>query len=268
MKAHADPLRLMRCAQFALLSVLASIAAAAWAQSAPELIEESLRRHAAPAYVYQEQTLILSDNQGQHTVRTTRYYARMDESGRKRLLVIHTPEELRGTTIFVARDAKGGGRLGPEPSSPVFGSEFSVADFEGEQPADFLYELEDAQDMDRVPHHVLRARPRDAAVSHATGYGVRRIYLRKDNLFVSRVDFLDRRGRITKRQTFRDPRPDESGAWRPGMILAEDLREDRRTLLKVERRVHSADYVPNAVFGAVSDELRDAVRDARRAGLR
>jgi hypothetical protein len=74
------------------------------------------------------------------------------------------------------------------------------------------------------------------------------IYLRKDNLFVSRIDYHDREGRPARRQSFRDPIPDESGIWRAGMVLMEDLRDGRRTLLKIERRVHSADYVPAAVF--------------------
>ena len=42
-----------------------------------------------------------------------------------------------------------------------------------------------------------------------------------------------------------------SGAWRAGMVLSEDLREDRRTLLKIERRVYSPDYVPAAVFAGM-----------------
>jgi hypothetical protein len=83
------------------------------------------------------------------------------------------------------------------------------------------------------------------------GYHERRIYLRKDNLFVSRIDYRDRDGREARRQTFRDPRPDESGAWRAGMVLMEDLRNGGRSLLKVERRVHSADYVPAAVFAGL-----------------
>ena len=240
--------------------VLFTLASGAWAQNARALIEDSLRRHAPPAHVYQEQTLILSDSLGRHTVRTARFYERNDASGDKRLLVIDTPADLRGAAVFVARDAQGGGRRGPAPSSQVFGSDFSVADFEGEQPRDFDYALEDSQDLDRVSHHVLRATPRDPAVSLATGYGVRRIYLRKDNLYVSRVDFLDRQGRLAKRRTFRNPRPDASGAWEAGMVLTEDLLEDRRTLIKVERRVHSPDYVPDAVF--------EGLRAGLRAGLR
>lgn len=218
------------------------------AQSARELMEGSLRRHVLPAHVYQEQTLVVTDSQRKHTVRTARFYGRSDPSGARRLLVIESPADLRGASVFVERDAQGARRRGPEASSAVFGMDFSVADFEDEQLRSFEYAAEDSQDLDRESHHVVRATPKDEGVSRDTGYGVRRIFLRKDNLFVTRIDFLDRQGRLAKRRTFRDPRPDESGAWRAGMILTEDLREDRRTLIKIERRVHSADYVPEAVF--------------------
>lgn len=243
-----------------LFFLLSCLAANAWAQTGRELIEDSIRRHAPPDHVYQEQTLILSDRLGQNTVRTARYYERHDASGRKSLLVIQTPAELRGTAIYIARDAQGGRRHGPDPASPVFGSDFTIADFEGEQPGDHIYVLEESQDFDRVSHYVVRASPRNEAVSLATGYGTRRIYVRKDNLFVSRIDFLDRQGSLVKRRTFRDPRPDESGAWGAGMILTEDLLETRRTLVKIDRRVHSPDYVPEAVFAGTREEKRAGLR--------
>jgi hypothetical protein len=239
----------------AFVSGLLLAATPAGAQGARELVEQSLRRHAPPPNVYQEQTLILSDPLGKHTVRTLRYYARHEAAGTRRLAVIQTPEDLRGMYVLVARDAKGE-RRGPEAASPFFGSNFTVADFEGEQPEKFNYEMEDGQDLDRISHHVIRAIPKDAEVARETGYGTRRLYLRKDNLFLSRVDSMDRQGRVIRRQTFRDPHPDDKGAWQAGMILTEDLREERRTLIKVDRRVHSADYVPDLVF------------DRQRVGLR
>jgi len=232
----------------ALLLLLLLFAARASAQSGLELVEESLRRQAPPPYTFEEQVLVLSDSLGQNTVRTLRYYARNDAGGSKRLMVVDTPSDLRGIKVYVTREAAGGVRRGPAASSPVFGSDYTVADFEGEQPADFDYEREPSQELERVTHFVVRATPKDAAVARATGYGVRRLYLRKDNLFVSRIDHIDRHARLVRRQTFKDPRPDDTGAWRPRMTLTEDLREDRRTLLKVERRVHSADYVPADVF--------------------
>jgi hypothetical protein len=239
--------------QVLLLIVLAGLAAGAGAQQgARELIEQSLRRHAPPAHVYEEQALVLADRQGQNSVRTVRYYALRDASGSKTLRVIETPADAKGTAIYVARDARDDARHGAAASSPVFGSGFSVADLEGEQPQDFRYERDGDHDLERVPHYVLRAIPAAALVSVATGYHERRIYLRKDNLYISRIDYLGADGRPARRQTFRDPRPDESGAWRPGMILMEDLRDGGRALLKVERRVHSPDYVPPAVFAGLS----------------
>ncbi len=241
-------------ARFAVAVILAVFAAATATATAVQdgrpLIEASLARYSPPAYVYQEQTMVLSDLAGNRTVRTVRYYARNRDGWRQRLLVIQTPAELRGRSVFIARNANGG-RRGPMPSSLLFGSEVSVADFEGEQPGDFRYTVEDSQDLDRVAHHVVLATPRDAGVTLATGYGERRLFLRKDNLFVARIDYLDSRGNVARRRTFRDPQTDETGAWRAAMTLTEDLREARRTLLKVDRRVHSADYVPDAVFAGL-----------------
>ena len=243
--------RLMKPAASVLLLLTACLATAAWAQNGRELIEKSLRLHAPPAAVYEEQTLVLSDPQGHYTVRTVRRYARHDANGDTNLLVMETPAESKGTSIYVDREASGGTRRGTAASSPVFGSNFSVADLEGEQVRNFTYERDDDQDLDRVPHFVLRVLPADESVARATEYRQRRIYLRKDNLFISRIDYRDSAGRLARRQTFRDPQPDESGVWRPAMILMEDLRDGRRPLLKVERSVHSPDYVPAEVFAGI-----------------
>lgn len=240
----------MNPARFALLA-LVFLAAPAWAQSGLELIEESLARHAQPAYVYTEEILVLSNNLGQHTVRTVRHYAQRDDNGLRSLRVIETPVELRGIEISVVRDARGAMRRGADPFSQVFGSDFSVADLEGEQPQNFVYTRTEDLELDRITHRVVHALPRDEAVARATGYAERRIYLRKDNLFISRIDYHDRRGRLARRETFRDPRPDETGAWRAGMILMENLRDQRRSLLKIERRVHSRDYIPADIFAGL-----------------
>jgi len=238
----------MKRVYIAFFAALVCLRAEASSQGGRELIEDSLRRHAEPAYVYQEQTFVLIDRLGRHSVRTARYYAQHDAKGSRNLLVIETPAESKGTAIFIYREAGDGVRHGTAAGSPVFGSNFSVADLEEERPLNFRYERDHDQDLDMVPHYVLWALAAEASAAHATGSHKRRIYLRKDNLFISRIDHHDKEGSLVKRQTFRDPRPDESGAWRAGMILMEDLRDDRRTLLKVERRVHSPDYVPAAVF--------------------
>jgi hypothetical protein len=235
----------------AFLLALTSLVQMAGAEDGRNLIEESLRRYAVPAHVYEEHALVLTDRHGQTTVRTARYYALRDDTGSRNLRVIDTPAEAKGAAIYIDRDARGELRAGAAASAPVFGSTFTVADLEVEKIRDFTYEREGDHDIERVAHFVLRSQPADDAVARRTGYRERWIYLRKDNLFVSRIDYRDREGRHVRRQTFRDPRPDESGAWRAGMILMEDVKEGGRSLLKIERRVHSADYVPATVFAAL-----------------
>ncbi len=230
------------------------------------LVEEALGRHAQAPYVYEELTLVLSDAAGQRRVRTARQYRRSEPDGSaRRLLVFDSPADVRGTALLL-RYAAGqparrsvylpalGRELGfgadGEAAGRVFGTDFSMADLEGERLQDFDYVREADRDLERVPHYTVRARPRNEAVARATGYAERRIFLRKDNRFVSRIDYFDRQGRIARRQTFRDPRGDGDGAWRAGMILMKDYRAHHSTLIKVERRVQSADYVPAELFAA------------------
>lgn len=237
------------------LALLAALGVAVLANAADgrALIEDSLRRHAPPPHVFEEQTLLLSDTVGRPTLRSLRHYAQHDDARTRRLFVVESPAEARGMSLYFARDPSR--RHGAEPSSAAFGSDFLVADLEGEQPWQFDYEIAGAQDIQRVPHHLLRALPKPAAAA-LPGYRERQIFVRKDNLFVTRIDYLDGQGRAVRRQTFRDPQPDEAGIWRPNMILMEDLVSRRRSLLKIERRVHSADYVPESVFeqGGSQDE--------------
>ena len=161
-------------ARLLLACLFTGSASPALAQTGLELMEDAIRKQAPPAHVFEEQVLVLSD-----------------AAGTRRLMVIDTPQVLRGLRVYVSRDASGV-RRGPAGASLVFGSDYTVADFEGEQAAEHAYEREPAQELDRVTHFVVRATPKDDAVARATGYGTRRIYLRKDNLYVSRIDYLDR----------------------------------------------------------------------------
>jgi hypothetical protein len=219
-----------------------------------QLMDEALRRYAPPAHVYEEQAWIVTDRQGQPTVRTVRYFALSDAAGSRCIWTIETPTEARGANVRVDHEVRGATRHGAAASSAIFGSNFLVADLEGERAGQFRYERDGDMVIDRVPHFVLKAIAGDAALAQLAGYHERRIYLRKDNLFISRIDFRDREGRQIRRQTFRDPAPDDAGVWRANMVLMEDLRSGERSLLKIERRVHSADYVPMAMFAGSQEK--------------
>lgn len=253
----------MRIALFLAFLIPCLISSLCAAADARALIEDSLRRHAAAPYLYEELTLLSSDAAGRYTVRTARHYARTVGGARERLLVIDTPLEARGSALLVRRDAQGVLRrevvlpaLAPRAGTadeelsgagPFFGTDFALADLDEENPAEHRYESEGELDIDRVTHLVVRAAPL-ASVGAGAGAGERRLYLRKDNLFVSRIEYSDGNGRALRRQSFRDPRAQDAGGWRAAMVLMENLREGHRTLIKVERRVHSPDYVPDDVF--------------------
>lgn len=249
----------------ALLLLLAAGAPSGAARAAApdtgrSLVEESLRRHGPPPHAYEELTIVLRDAAGRQRVRTARHYRRSEADGTvHRLITMQSPTDVRGSALRLT--LKNGDPVerqlhlpalgkaftfGPvtESVERVFGTDLSLADLEGERPSLYAYQREADRDLDRIPHHSIRARPANPRVPHATGYGERRLFLRKDNLFLTRIDYFDRNGRLIRQQTFRDPRPDGDGALRPAMILLVDLRERHSTLVKVDRRVHSPDYVP------------------------
>ena len=231
-----------------LIGLLACMAGLAQAQTGRELIEDSLQRYATPPNAYEEHAIVITDRQGQHSVRTLRYYAQRNDRSTRKLRILETPSELKGAAIQIERDTQDGTRRGPSPTTVVFGTNFLVADLDEEQSGDFVYERDGDTDLERVPHFVLRAQPAQPSVVRATSYYERQLFLRKDNLFLSRIDYLDRDGRPARRLSYRAPRPDEFGTWRATMMLMEDLRDGRRTLLKIERRVHSPDYIPAGIF--------------------
>lgn len=232
--------------------ILAGLPMLVHAASARDLIAASLERQGPAPYVYEEQTLVLSDASGRFSVRTMKHYQRRDASGEKTLTIVVTPSESVGMSVFVARDPGVGLRRGSKASSSVLGSDFLVGDLEAEQIDAHRYETMPMQEVDHVKHHVVRAIPMDNTKPGRSSATDRVIFLREDNLFVSRIDYRDEQGKVLRRQSFRDPRPDASGAWRASMILMENFKNDQRSVLKIDRRVHSPDYVPAAVFAGMS----------------
>lgn len=235
---------------FAMIQALSS----ALAVTGQDMMREASQRYAPPSHVYEEQALLTTNRQGKLTVRTLRSYTLRDDRGIRFLKIIETPADAKGTAVYTWQDHEGRDHGRVAASSPLFGSTFAIVDFSPEDTASFRYEKEGDHLLERVPHHVLRATPADDSVSRRTGYHERRFYLRKDNLFISRIEYRDKTGRLVRRQTFRDPGPDDAGVWRPRMVLMENLQEGERTLLKVEKRVHSPDYVPATLFAGLRSE--------------
>ncbi|MDQ6972926.1 MAG: hypothetical protein Q9M30_09770 [Mariprofundaceae bacterium] len=80
--------------------------AAKQAMGGLEIVRESTRRHELYPYVYEEQTLVLSDAHRQRDVRRIRRYSRLEEDGSFRSLLEFTyPESISGTALLFTRRA-------------------------------------------------------------------------------------------------------------------------------------------------------------------
>ena len=84
--------------------------------------------------------------------------------------------------------------------------------------------------------------------SHAEDNPERRHYIQKDNLYISRTDHFDKIGRLQKRQTNHDLTKVHGDMWRANMMMMDNLQKEHRTIIKVTKRVFSADYVPGEIF--------------------
>lgn len=231
------------------------------------LMEEVYARHQQYPFVYEEQSMVLIDHRGDRMARRLQRYSRVEEDGTARLMLLFTsPPEVNGVALLATRRTQGaasesmelamylpalGARLVQSASSGgeagFLGTDFTIENLTGEDLDAYRYRRRRSRNVDGVPHHVVDVF--DARDDPATARPVRRHFLRADNLYITRTDHYDELGRVEKRQTTHDLRPVDGNLWRGDMILMEDYRSGHRSLLKIDRRVFSRDYVPEEIFG-------------------
>lgn len=230
-----------------------------------ELLDLVYQRHQQFPYVYEEQSMIMIDQNGHKNTRKLRRYSRADESGKVRfLLLFDSPLDVKGVALLAQREP--GGHSRHSFYLPAFGKNFieNTPDLEGKSEDNFLgtdYSIENLVG-DTLDHH--QHVRRDDTNINDTGYFVvdvydlnspleegrpeRRHYIRKDNLYIARTDHFDLVGRVQKRQTNHDLTNVHGDIWRANMMMMNNLRQEHRTIIKVNKRVFSADYVPSQVF--------------------
>lgn len=270
-RAHTKIALLQACRSVVALGVLATVIAPSHAThlsdavlDGPTIMAEQVRRHQQFPYVFEAQTMVLVDESGQRQVRRVHRYMRVESDQTvKFLMVFVDPDEIRGVALLAVRSPNGDVRnriylpaFGAEMKRPTgngrtgafLGTDFAVEDLTVELASEFTYLLTGERIIEDTNYYLVDAYPRKAAIGKTTSYGLRRHLIRKDNFMITQTDFYDRNLRYIKRLSYHDLHRVYGATWRANMLVMNHDRNSHTTLLKIDRRVYSKDYVPPELF--------------------
>ena len=227
-----------------------------------QIMEEVHSRHQQFPYIYEEQSMVMVDRNGYRDTRKARRYSRVEEDGSVRfLLLFESPREVKGVALLANRDPSGkteksvylpafGEQLfesiSEEGEGNFLGTDFSVENLTGEVLDDYKYVRIQNMKMGEAQYFVVDVYRKGDQVHESNR--LRRHYIRQDNFFIAKTTHFDKQGRVYKVQSHHDLRPVDGNMWRAGMILMNDQKEQHQSLIKIERRIFSRDYVPPEMF--------------------
>ncbi len=228
--------------------------------SGMDLMREVYRRHQQYPFVYEEQSMILVDRQGNRETRKLKRYSRLDASGvANYLLVFESPAEVKGVAMLASRAEDGSTQQSfyLPAFGPVFfnngddsthrednflGTDYSIENLIGEPLDETTQVRRENVVIDETPYYVVDILDENKEIL------IRRHYILQDQLFISRTDHFDDLGRLRKRQTQHDLTNVHGQMWRANMMMMENNGDKHRTIIKIDKRIFSADYVPAEVF--------------------
>jgi len=235
-----------------------------------EIMNEVYKRHQQFAFIYEEQSMVMIDRNGDRDTRKVRRYSRVENDGSvKFLLLFDSPNEISGVALLANRDASGNTKkyiylpgLGEQLIENVssgkdgkfLGTDFSIENLAGEVLDDYIYVRKPDKESNHVEYFVIDVYQREEIMDEAMlteqNQASRRHFISKDNFYITRTEYFDKQGKVFKTQSHHDLKPVDNKMWRANMILMEDSKEQHKSLIKINRRVFSRDYVSEEIFTA------------------
>jgi len=233
-----------------------------------KIMQEVHSRHQQFAYIYEEQSMVMTDRNGDRDTRKVKRYSRVEEDGTvKFLLLFESPDEISGVALLASRDTSGntkkyvylpafGEQMIESVSSGLdgkfLGTDFSIESITGEVLEDYVYVRRPNEKTNEVEYFVIDVYRMEEGLSEnmlpSNKQAIRRHYVSKSNFYITKTKYFDEQGRVYKKQSHHDLRQVDGRMWRADMILMEDSKENHRTLIKIDRRVFSRDYVSAEIF--------------------
>ena len=236
------------------------LAAGFW--SGLQIMQEVHRRQRQFPYVYEEHSIVLVDSTGQRDTRQARLYSRVEDNGELKILYIfESPAEVRGVTLMAVRGADG--KTATSIYLPAFGdrfikssltgsngnflgTDFTIEDLIAEDLGAYRYVRRDDEKAEGLDYFVIDVYP--SGQGPVSGHPLKRHYVRQDCFVITRTDYFDNQGRLYKQLRKYDLKKLGDEIWGANMILMEDKKLQQQSLIKVDRRVFSKDYVPEEMF--------------------
>lgn len=235
-----------------------------------DIMHEVYKRHKQFAFIYEEQSMIMMDRNGNRDTRKVRRYSRVEDDGSiKYLLLFDSPDEISGVALLANRDASGntnkyiylpgfGEQLFENVSSGrdgnFLGTDFSVENLVGEALEDYIYIRKADKKINNTEYFVIDAYRKEDVLNEAMlseqNQVSRRHFVSKNNFYITRTEYCNKQGKVFKTQSHHDLKPVDGKMWRANMILMEDTKEHHQSLIKINRRVFSRDYVSAEIFTA------------------
>ncbi len=235
-----------------------------------KIMQEVHKRHQKFAFVYEEQSMVMIDRNGDRDTRKLKRYSRVEDDGTvKFLLLFDSPAEIKGVALLASRDESGqttkyvylpalGEQLIESVSSGLdgnfLGTDFSIENIIGEVLDDYIYIRRPDKKINYVEYFVVDVYRMEEGLAEnmlpADKQALRRHSISKNNFYITKTEYFDKQGKVYKKQSHHDLRVVDGDMWRADMILMEDSKEQHQSLIKIDRRIFSQDYVSAEIFTA------------------
>ena len=242
-------MRLCGIAALALLAVLVTVAVAAAAEPGLEIMQKQ-RELQRVRDEEETQTLKLINKAGAVKERKLVRWVLRGAGDLEKILVRFTgPRDVENTGLLVW-EAKDGNddqwlylpalkkpkRIAASGKKNRFmGTDFSFEDLQPEALALHTYTLAGSETVDGQECFVVEAVPTGRRAADS-GYGKRRLWIRKDNYATVKREYYDKQGVLEKVESLRKLTSVKGTVWRPGEIEMQDVRNGTRTVLVIEGR--------------------------------
>ncbi|MEK9628967.1 MAG: outer membrane lipoprotein-sorting protein [Nitrospinota bacterium] len=229
-----------------------------------EIMEEVDKRHQQFPFIYEEQSMVMVDRNGDRDTRKARRYSRAEEDGSVRfLLLFDYPQEVKGVALLAHRQPDGqthkyiylpayGEQLlesaGEESGDNFLGTDFSVENLTGEVLTEHHYVRREDQELEGIKYYIVDVyKNNDSSQEKRL---LRRHHIQQDNFFITLTHHFDKHGRTVRIQSHHDLKTVDVNKLAANMILMENKKDQHQSLIKTSRRIFSHDYVPAEIFTA------------------